>query len=420
MFYFYFAVNYIQQAQLESVVVVVLLCVRCRCVICFCFCCDAKLHLRPIRRSILKHDISDTTATATATVKRTPCFLTRNQLLESRIRSVRLPIMQIQCMPIFQVIFVLSTIVAVTDCCSSRILLLRQQTLQIEEHVVQLVNQLELQQQLNLDGQPSATDIFADTAQMLQVSSALDIDGELATIATTERDSNTGIASWFHDEETTTTTTTTATKTTMPITTTSSAAISSTTVSTTVNTMATGEPPPDERTPQLATDATISEAGETLQTTTTNKRTEATTAEAETATTGTAEATTTMTTTNSEDLSFKLPCSNTYMKYFCLNGGNCFRWAESENGFSYCVCAVGFVGERCDSKTENGVYVPLRPSTPEPQLKTAHIVFSFPMLMLLSTIYVLFGAMFVLRNVSAQRRKQQQLHLHKQRFFVSC
>lgn len=114
IFYFYFTVNYIQQAQPESVVVVVLLCVRCRCVICFCFCCDAKLHLRPIRRSILKHDISDTTATATATVKRTSCFLSLNQLLERRIRSVRLPIMQIQCMPIFQVIFVLSTIVAVT------------------------------------------------------------------------------------------------------------------------------------------------------------------------------------------------------------------------------------------------------------------------------------------------------------------
>lgn len=105
MFYFYFAVNYIQQAQPESVVVVVSLCVRCRCVICFCFCCDAKLHLRPIRRSILKHDISDTTATAT--VKRTSSFLSLN-------RSVPLPIMQIQCMPIFQVIFVLSTIVAVT------------------------------------------------------------------------------------------------------------------------------------------------------------------------------------------------------------------------------------------------------------------------------------------------------------------
>ncbi|XP_030079090.1 protein gurken [Drosophila hydei] len=333
--------------------------------------------------------------------------------------------MQIQCLPIFKVIFVLSTIVAVTDCCSSRILLLRQQTLQIEEHVVQLVNQLELQQQLNIDGQPSATDVFADTAQMLQMSSALNIDGELATIATTERDSNIGVEPWFNDEETTTTTTTITT----PTTTTRSTEISSTTISATVNTMATGEPPPDDSTPQLATDAGISQANEALQTTTMATTTTTATAAAATITAAAATAattqtlsttmTTTMTTTNTEDLSFKLPCSNTYMKYFCLNGGNCFRWAESENGFSYCVCAVGFVGERCDSKTENGVYVPLRPTT-EPQLKTARIVFSFPMLMLLSTIYVLFGAVFMLRNVSAQRRKQQQLHLHKQRFFVSC
>jgi len=37
MFYFYFAVKSTR---------------RCKCVVCFCFCCDAKLHLRPARRSI--------------------------------------------------------------------------------------------------------------------------------------------------------------------------------------------------------------------------------------------------------------------------------------------------------------------------------------------------------------------------------
>lgn len=62
----------------------------------------------------------------------------------------------------------------------------------------------------------------------------------------------------------------------------------------------------------------------------------------------------------------------------------------------------------------------MRPTALEPQLKTAHVVFSFPMLVLLSTIYVLFGAVFMFRNVLAQRRKQQQLHLNNQRFFVSC
>ncbi|EDV98746.1 protein gurken [Drosophila grimshawi] len=312
--------------------------------------------------------------------------------------------MQIQCMPILKVIFVLSTIVSVTDCCSSRILLFRQHTLQIEEHVVQLVNPMELQQQFNVDGLTSATDMFSDTAQMLQLSPHLSFDGELAALATTERDRGPELWSTNEEEEMTTTTkrATTPTPTTLITTT--------TTLITATNTMATGEPPPDDSsTPRLSIDAANSERNE------------------ESVSTTTPAITTTMASTTgksrspklTEDLNFKLPCSDEYIKYFCLNGGNCFRWANA-NSFSYCVCAVGYVGERCDSKTENGVYVPLRPATPDPQLKTAHIVFSFPMLVLLSTIYVVFGAIFMLRNVSAQRRKQQQLHLHKQRFFVSC
>ncbi|EDV44735.2 uncharacterized protein Dana_GF20173 [Drosophila ananassae] len=44
------------------------------------------------------------------------------------------PMMPIPIIQIFKVIFVLSTIVAVTDCCSSRILLLREHTLNIVQH----------------------------------------------------------------------------------------------------------------------------------------------------------------------------------------------------------------------------------------------------------------------------------------------
>lgn len=295
-------------------------------------------------------------------------------------------------MPILKVIFVLSTIVTVTDCCSSRILLLRQHTLQIEEHVVQLVNQLELQQQLKDNGQPPTEPdmLFTDTGQLMQMLPDLDLEGELTSIATTERES--ASEKWSADEETTIPSSSTTT-------TSSSLAISSTI------TMATGEPPPDESTPRLATDVTtIIELIESVPTTTT---------------------TTMMTTTSSrkpnksEEISFKFPCKDNYATDFCLNGGNCYRWANSDS-FNYCVCADGFVGERCDSKTEDGVYVPIHPTTVEPQLKTAHVVFSFPMLILLSTVYVVFGAVFMFRNVLAQRRKQQQLHLHKQRFFVSC
>ncbi|XP_034100340.1 protein gurken-like isoform X4 [Drosophila albomicans] len=334
--------------------------------------------------------------------------------------------MQIQCMPIIlKVIFVLSTIVAVTDCCSSRILLLRQHTLEIEEHVVQLVNQMELQQQQQqqqhkTDGLLSEPQrdllLFTNSRQIIQMPTDLHhLEGELASIVTTERESATEIWSTDTDEESTPTTSMSSTTTTSTSTSTSTSTLKTTATteltSLSKNTMATGEPPPDvSSTPLLASEAAIVKLINAVPTMTTT----------------TTKTTTMMSSTNSgskpnnsEDISFKFPCKDNYATDFCLNGGNCYRWANSDS-FNYCVCADGFVGERCDSKTEDGVYVPLQPSMMEPQLKTAHVVFSFPMLILLSTIYVVFGAVFMFRNVLAQRRKQQQLHLHKQRFFVSC
>ncbi|XP_070065541.1 protein gurken isoform X2 [Drosophila virilis] len=257
---------------------------------------------------------------------------------------------------------------------------------------------MELQQALNLDGQLSEPDTLGNAAQMPQETLNLAIHGELASIATTtEQYSST--EPWSSEVETTTTTNPTTTRAT---TTTRTRTIATSTIKT-----ATGEPPPNDSTVQLATDAAISELNEALTTTTATL-------------TPTIPITTTNSTGNrtlSKEFNFRIPCSEEYLKYFCLNGGNCFRW-ESSSGFSYCECANGYGGERCDSKTESGVYVPFRPR--KRLLKTAHVVFSFPMLILLSTVYVLFGAVYMLRNVSAQRRKQQQLHLHKQRFFVSC
>jgi len=79
---------------------------------------------------------------------------------------------------------------------------LRQHTLEIEERVVQLVNQLELQQQLNDNGQtPTEPEmLFTDTGQINQMLSDLHLDGELTSIATTERESATEY--WSADEET--------------------------------------------------------------------------------------------------------------------------------------------------------------------------------------------------------------------------
>lgn len=275
-----------------------------------------------------------------------------------------------------------------TDCCSSRILLLRQHTLQIKEHVV-----MEMQRQIEVNvndnqRQPSLQDPAAnlqfaiDSGQLDNIMQMLPQElglkrGELATIATTERDgyttSNTADF-WSADKETTT----------KEATTTTTAVTAST--STSILPTATGEPPPDDDsttrlTSEVATILDLNEAAPTMSTTTTTLTTTPamiTTLSSVTTTTttmtpppitSTTKLTTTSTSTTtmamttptgassksniSDDISFKLPCDDLYKLNFCLNGGNCFRWAES-NSFSYCICPDGYVGERCDSKTEDG------------------------------------------------------------------
>ncbi|ALC39995.1 maker571 [Drosophila busckii] len=285
--------------------------------------------------------------------------------------------MQIKCLFILKVIFVLSTIVTVTDCCSSRILLLRPHILQIEERVVQL----ELKQSFDANGPPLEADGYADTAELLRnfISAEPVLPAENVPLTTTD------IAIII-------------------------TATPATTIPTTLTpTLATGEPPPNDSTQRNSSDQSTStnlDISDVIPTTTVVPS-------STTMTTTTTTATTRATTTES-----KRSCS---INYFCLNGGKCFRYDIGNSSLNYCECAEDFVGERCESKTENGVIVSLGP-TAEPQLKTAHIVFSFPMLLLLSTIYVVFGAIFMFRNVSAHRRKEQQqkLNLHDQRFFISC
>ncbi|XP_017060592.1 protein gurken [Drosophila ficusphila] len=300
--------------------------------------------------------------------------------------------MQFPFTRIFKVIFVLSTIVAVTDCCSSRILLLREHTLkivqhqhshmhehahelqqQIQETAVELLNRLELERkQLEASAQEAAEQLHSETdsdpdrdppdAQtIVENPVALDPDPP-------EKSESLGssTATWL---------------TSTPIT-------PSETVTTSATVTHTGEPPPDQSSTSPPDSSTPTVADKESN-------------------------------QSKEPEIQMLPCSEAYNNSFCLNGGHCFQHPMVNNTvFHSCLCVNDYDGERCAYKSWNGDY--LYTPTAQRKVRMAHIVFSFPVLIMLSSLYVLFAAVFMLRNVPDYRRKQQQLHLHKQRFFVRC
>ncbi|KAH8266617.1 hypothetical protein KR018_003750 [Drosophila ironensis] len=293
---------------------------------------------------------------------------------------------------LINVIFVLSTIVAVTDCCSSRILLLREHTLKIVEHQHNFHNHLhehahELQQQANAfvdqwQLQQHFEAVAQEAAVALNPEPLPDTDMEVPQVdESTEAvdvgdtlSSSTG--SWSTVESSSSTTTT------IP------ADISSTTTTATTVTH-TGEPPPDQSSPNpLDWSPTMPPGSEGPR-------------------------------KNVSEVQL-LPCSEEYKANFCLNGGRCFHHPMVNSKVLHsCLCKDDYVGERCEYKNWNGGFVYV-PPVEKRKVRMAHIVFSFPVLIMLSSLYVLFAAVFLLRNVPDYRQKQQQLHLRKQRFFVRC
>ncbi|XP_013101035.1 protein gurken [Stomoxys calcitrans] len=104
-------------------------------------------------------------------------------------------------------------------------------------------------------------------------------------------------------------------------------------------------------------------------------------------------------------------CTGQFLTEFCLNGGRCFRYPVGNHSFFSCECADGYVGERCESKSVNGVIVP----TPgldakPPKILTARVVFSFPMLIFLSVTYLFFGMAIVFKCQPSFRHKNAPTH----------
>ncbi|KAM7351780.1 gurken [Cochliomyia hominivorax] len=91
-------------------------------------------------------------------------------------------------------------------------------------------------------------------------------------------------------------------------------------------------------------------------------------------------------------------CTGQFLTDFCLNGGRCFRVPLGNQSLFSCECADGYVGERCESKSVNGVFVPSSAlDNRKPKILTARIVFSFPMLIFLTVIYLIFGMLIVFK-----------------------
>ncbi|KNC29771.1 Protein gurken [Lucilia cuprina] len=91
-------------------------------------------------------------------------------------------------------------------------------------------------------------------------------------------------------------------------------------------------------------------------------------------------------------------CTGQFLTDFCLNGGRCFRVPMGNQSLFSCECADGYVGERCESKSVNGVFVPSSAlDQRKPKILTARVVFSFPMLIFLTVIYLFFGMLIVFK-----------------------
>uniref|UniRef100_A0A0K8WJ33 Protein gurken n=2 Tax=Bactrocera latifrons TaxID=174628 RepID=A0A0K8WJ33_BACLA len=94
-----------------------------------------------------------------------------------------------------------------------------------------------------------------------------------------------------------------------------------------------------------------------------------------------------------------LPCSGQFNTEFCLNRGRCFRYPIGNDTIHSCICADGYIGERCESKSMNGSFIPsIAGAGKKQKILMARIVFSFPMLVALSVIYIMVGAAIVFKR----------------------
>ncbi|XP_037960170.1 protein gurken [Teleopsis dalmanni] len=326
--------------------------------------------------------------------------------------------MQIPQKSLLRVIFVLSAIVTVTDCCSSRILLLKEHTLQVI-HQQKFHNQghHEEQQKQQLTNQ-KIPEQHVDIGIKVDFNILFSTESTPTTINSDESNNSTNseeeISNDFKSTDTLSSTTPYSEddKTIIPETSISSQPIE------TLKTLKTTTMIPETSIPSET------ETETTLKTTTTDVvfNFDSVTTSTEISDSFTMNPITHNSNNSSDsnntttlhgflvaDNSFQLnssieinillnKCDREYSLYFCFNKGRCFLYPIGNDTIYSCVCAEGYEGERCESKSINGSYVLAKPQDiPRQNILSARIIFSFPMLIFLSSIYIFFAANIVFK-----------------------
>ncbi|XP_039952240.1 protein gurken [Bactrocera tryoni] len=328
---------------------------------------------------------------------------------------------------LLRVIFMLSTIVAVTDCCSSRLLLLKEHTLQIvqqqrlhhsqsddydyeHEDYEQLQQQQYEQQQQQQQKLPHYVELAKSDIDYIknytnehtrsknkdgheENSTEADIFGAAMQLGNFDSDSFESLLGIFDAAAFDTTTTTTTEMSTTSL----SSAIphSTTTAATTIALQSTRAESAISTTQRARTSAVVDEQ-QNVEVSSTTIPIPASTTIASSVGDGMENVMNDLKTVR--DL-LSLPCSGQFNTEFCLNRGRCFRYPIGNDTIHSCICADGYIGERCESKSMNGSFIPsIAGAGKKQKILMARIVFSFPMLVALSVIYIMVGAAIVFKR----------------------
>lgn len=92
-------------------------------------------------------------------------------------------------------------------------------------------------------------------------------------------------------------------------------------------------------------------------------------------------------------------CPQEYADWYCLNGATCFTIKIEESPLYNCLCANGFIGQRCEFKDLDGSYLPLRQRV---MLETASIAGG-------ATIAVFLVVIICIAAYIHYKRKQKEL-----------
>lgn len=112
-------------------------------------------------------------------------------------------------------------------------------------------------------------------------------------------------------------------------------------------------------------------------------------------------------------------CSLLFEENYCLNGGKCYNFTIANSTMPTCECADGFMGERCESKYLDGTYLSMRKS--KIHIETASIYYGafLALIAVLVLLYFLHCFQSGTTTTSSASSGSKQLLLKKSKKVVS-